>query len=126
MDLILIGLGDFYFNCNVFLFGCVFGIGLTKYFLDILKGKPAYLSSLFFALNSLPFFLNCLVLWIVLVVVTVIGFLCFIIPGIFFTIIFSQSLYLMVEVPAIGPFQAMKKSYSLMKGRECAFFCLFV
>ena len=33
------------------LLSCVLGIGLTKFFLDILKGKPANLGSIFFAFN---------------------------------------------------------------------------
>lgn len=55
-------------------------------------------------------------------IVVMIGLLFFIIPGIIFTYMFSQVLFIVAENPEIGVFDAMKQSAQMMKGHKLELF----
>src|SRR5690554_7030563 len=53
---------------------------------------------------------------------TILGLILFIIPGVIFFYRYSQALFIMAENPDLGPWEAMKKSQELMRGYKFNFF----
>ena len=57
-----------------------------------------------------------------LVFVIAVGFFLFIIPGVIASLMFSQVFFIMAEDDEIGAYDALVKSYNMMKGYKWKFF----
>lgn len=58
-----------------------------------------------------------IVVWYLIQFITIIGLILFIIPGIIFSIAFSQAIYF-VLIDGLGPIAALKSSWNLTKGKR--------
>jgi len=61
-----------------------------------------------------------------MVIAIMIGFVLLIVPGIILSFGLSQTMYIMAEEPEIGPVDALKKSWEMMKGYKMEYFLLMI
>ena len=54
-----------------------------------------------------------------------VGFVVFIIPGMIIGLALTMVNFIIADNPDISPFEALKKSYQMMKGFKWKYFCLF-
>lgn len=96
-----------------FILGAVFLLGESKCYLQLCDGKDFKIKDVF---SELPSILPAIGLRLARYAISFIGFLVFIIPGIYFHYIFCFSSYLMAEDNTLSITGALKKSRSLTKG----------
>ena len=123
-------IGNIYSNYGVFsgavysvlalVVNSVIAVGLASFSLSIVEGKIDT-SKLKFGLNIVP---KALIFYVLYIVVVVLGFLCLIVPGIIFAIMFSQVYYILCKDTEIGVIDAFKKSASMMNGQKWQYFKL--
>jgi len=100
-------------NVLAWLLGAVFGVGLIKIILKIEENKKASMDE-FFSLTTNQF-LDYLVTSLLLAVITIVGFILLIIPGIIFSLKYQFALYLILD-KKMKPLEAIKKSGEITKG----------
>lgn len=100
----------------VFLFSGLFQIGYKKCFLDLAQKNELKLETLFFVFNKERF--KLVGLYLVMNIFILIGFILFIVPGIYLLLSWSQAIYLMIENPKIQIMEALKESNERMKGKK--------
>ncbi len=98
-------------NVASFIVNAVIGIGLIKITLEFIDKKKPKFSDLFYLKPLVNFILGSLIRG----VITVIGFILLIIPGIIFSIRLQYVTYLIVD-KNLPPVQAVKKSWEMTKG----------
>lgn len=97
------------------------GLGLTSYFLKIVRGEETGIDELFTKGSLFP---KAFVSSLLSGVLTAIGCILFIIPGIIISIGYSMINYIYIDNPGVGITEVMKKSREMMKGHKWEFFCL--
>ena len=95
--------------------------GMMSYFLKISRGEQATCNELFSKVNM---FWKFIVLSICMSIAVVLGFICFIIPGIILALGFSQAILVVLDNPEISAIDALKVSYDMMKGHKMDYFIL--
>lgn len=102
-----------YILLNVFTFivNAVIGIGLIKISLEFIDGRKPKFSDLFYTKPLVNFILASLIRG----VITLIGFILLIVPGIVFSIRLQFVAYLIVE-KNLPPVDAVKKSWEMTRG----------
>ena len=123
-------IGNIYSNYGVFsgavysvlalVVNSVIAVGLASFSLSIIEGQIDT-SKLKFGLNIVP---KALIFYVLYIVVVVLGFLCLIVPGIIFAIMFSQVYYILCKDSEIGVIDAFKKSAAMMNGHKWQYFKL--
>jgi uncharacterized membrane protein len=94
-------------------------LGVTSFFLKLVRGQDARIDDLFSGFKN---FGNALLVYILMAIFTVIGFLFLIIPGIIVLLGFSQSFRILHDNPGIGGWEAMMKSWEMMKNKKGSLF----
>lgn len=111
-------LDAFLFSGQYRLFGTLFDIigmiGYSTFFLNITKGKPLIIKDLLIGLTNFRLFCQSACLYFLIVLGIVIGFLLFVVPGVIFSLMFSQSFFILAENPEINCIEAMKRSNRMM------------
>ena len=100
-----------FLNVLTFIVNAVIGIGLIKISLEFIDGKKPKFSDLFYVKPLVNFILASLIRG----VITFIGFILFIIPGIIFSIRLQYAPYLIVD-KNVPPVDAIKESWEMTKG----------
>jgi len=98
-------------NVLTFIVNAVIGIGLIKISLEFIDNKKPKFSDLFYTKPLVNFILASLIRG----VITLIGFILLIIPGIVFSIRLQFVAYLIVD-KNLPPVEAVKKSWEMTKG----------
>ena len=100
---------------------CLFGFGILSFFFKIAKGVKVEYSELYSKWKmGLKYFVMTLIIGIIVGVASV--FL--IIPGIILALGLSQVSLIILESPETGIFDAISKSWNMMKGHKWEYFVL--
>ena len=95
-------------------------IGLCIFSLNISRDSKADIDNLFLGFQKN--WINYILAYILMVFVIAVGFFLFIIPGVIASLMFSQVFFIMAEDDEIGAYDALVKSYNMMKGYKWKFF----
>ncbi len=96
------------------------GVGLALFFLNIHSGNNLEIKTIFNPFKDV--WLNSVLAYFMMIVIILIGFLLFFIPGVIATLMFSQVLYIIAEDNKIDPYNALVKSKKMMEGNKWKLF----
>ena len=96
------------------------GVGLALFFLNIHSDKKPEIETIFNPFKDV--WLNSVLAYFMMIVIILIGFLLFFIPGVIATLMFSQVLYIIAEDNKIDPYNALVKSKKMMEGNKWKLF----
>ena len=96
------------------------GVGLALFFLNIHSGNKLEIKTIFNPFKDV--WLNSVLAYFMMIVIILIGFILFIIPGVIATLMFSQVLYIIAEDNKIDPYNALVKSKKMMEGNKWKLF----
>lgn len=105
----------------IFIVGGPLSVGLAGFSLSLARKQEARIEQLFdgfknFAANTFAF--------IMVTVIVIFGFILLIVPGVIFSLAYSQTFYLLAEDPTLTAQEAMQKSWRLMQGKKAKLFWL--
>lgn len=95
--------------------------GELNFYLKISRNEEVTYKELFSKTNM---FLKYIILYIIIYVLTCIGFLLFIVPGFIVILMFSQVYYIVLENPEIKITDALKQSKEMMDGHKMEYLSL--
>ncbi|MGK0139732.1 MAG: putative membrane protein [Algoriphagus sp.] len=102
--------------------GGAFALGMSIYFLNIVRDGDARVENLF---DGFKKYVPSLVAYVVLIVLTVLGFILLIIPGIIIICGLSQTFYILADDKTnMSGIDALKKSWEMMDGWKVKYFLL--
>ena len=101
--------------------GVFLGLGVTSYFLKIVRGQETGIDEVFTKGSIFP---KAFVTTLLSSALTAIGCILFIIPGIIISLGYSMINYIYIDNPEVGITEVMKKSREMMKGHKWEYFCL--
>jgi uncharacterized membrane protein len=101
------------------LIGGPLALGIASFFLKLVRGQDARLEDLFSGFQN---FGSALLASILMGLLIGLGFIFLIIPGIIVALGFSQTYNVLHDNPQIGGWEAMMKSWQLMKGKKGNYF----
>ena len=108
------------YSVLVLVLGSVIAVGLASFSLSIIEGQ--------IDINKLKYGLSIVnkafIFYVLYIVIVVLGFVCLIVPGIIFSLMFSQVYYILCKDPEIGVIDAFKKSAAMMNGYKWQYFKL--
>lgn len=99
-------------------------IGITRYNLNIVRGKKNDIKNIFEPYKDYKFVLMVIGLGFLIEVITTIGTLLLIVPGIIAAIALSMCYYLVADKKTKGIKNTLKKSYDMMNGHKMDYFIL--
>jgi len=91
-----------------------FEVGVMIVILNVARSKHAAASQVFSGFET---FATAMVAYILMGVITLIGFILFIVPGVIASLAFAMTYFVIADRPLIGPWQAIKESVAIM--RDC-------
>lgn len=108
------------YSVLVLVLGSVIAVGLASFSLSIIEGQ--------IDINKLKDGLSIVnkafIFYVLYIVIVLLGFICLIVPGIIFSLMFSQVYYILSKDPEIGVIDAFKKSAAMMNGHKWQYFKL--
>ncbi len=104
-----------------FLTAGAFNLGISTYFLGYSRMKEMPFETLFSGFKN---YVSSLVLFLLVYIFIILGFILFIIPGIIAALNYSQAYYILSENPEMGAFEALRRSKEMMQGHRIRFFLL--
>lgn len=108
------------YSVLVLVLGSVIAVGLASFSLSIIEGQ--------IDINKLKDGLSIVnkafIFYVLYIVIVVLGFICLIVPGIIFSLMFSQVYYILCKDPEIEVIDAFKKSAAMMNGHKWQYFKL--
>jgi len=108
------------YSVLVLVVGSVIAVGLASFSLSIIEGQID-ISKLKEGLSIVN---KAFIFYVLYIVIVVLGFICLIVPGIIFSLMFSQVYYILCKDPEIGVIDAFKKSAAMMNGHKWQYFKL--
>ncbi len=101
--------------------GSFLTVGLQWIFLGVARGERPEAKDLL-----LPFrnYVRILVAYVLVLVITCVGMVLFIVPGIILSLGLSMTFYIMRDDERISPVNAMKRSWTMMWGHKMEYFLL--
>lgn len=93
----------------------IFTIGFIRVLVDIVNGQSATYTRFFSAFSDVKMIVFYVVTTILIVLITLSGFIFFIIPGVIAAIRASLAPYVLIT-QNVGPIDAVKKSFAITKG----------
>tara|TARA_Y100000748_G_scaffold278859_1_gene256849 strand:+ start:209 stop:811 length:603 start_codon:yes stop_codon:yes gene_type:complete len=100
------------------------GVGASIFYLNFSREKEVNIEQLFITFKDINRVGNIIGTYLLMLICIILGFICFIIPGIILCFAFSQVFFILAENERISPLDALKKSYNLMNGNKWVCFCL--
>lgn len=108
------------YSVLVLVVASVIAVGLASFSLSIIEGQ--------IDINKLKDGLSIVnkafIFYVLYIVIVVLGFICLIVPGIIFSLMFSQVYYILCKDPEIEVIDAFKKSAAMMNGHKWQYFKL--
>lgn len=98
-----------------------FALGLAIFALKFARNRDPEISNIFDGFKN---FGDALAAAILMWLVIVLGLILFIVPGIILALGLSQTMFILADEPEIGPVEALKKSWEMMKGHKTDYFVL--
>jgi uncharacterized membrane protein len=95
------------------------GVGTAIFFLNLIRGYEVSIEQLFDGFRQ---FIPSLLLTIFTLVVVLLGFVCFIIPGVMLALGLSFGTYVMADNPELSAIDVMRKTWEMMDGHKLKFF----
>ena len=108
------------YSVLVLVVGSVIAVGLASFSLSIIEGQMD-INKL---KDGLSIVNKAFIFYVLYIVIVVLGFICLIVPGIIFSLMFSQVYYILCKDPEIGVIDAFKKSAAMMNGHKWQYFKL--
>lgn len=108
------------------IFNFPINVGIARYFLSFTCGEYNHWVMIFDSLRSWKQFWNQFFANLLITILTALGMVCFIIPGIYVGLLYSQTVYVFAENPNMKWKEAMKRSRTMMKGHTWEFFVLVI
>lgn len=102
--------------------GGPFALGSAIFFLRMTRGEQAEVKNVFDGFKEN--FGNSVGAYILMIIITLLGFLLLIIPGIIALLAMSQTFRIMKDNPGLGATEALQKSHEMMKGHRMEYFLL--
>lgn len=96
-------------------------LGLASFSLSIANNDSINSNKIRDGFSAMP---KAIGLFIVYILIVLIGFICFIIPGIIFTLMFAQVFYIAADKPDTPVIDCFQQSASIMKGHKWQYFKL--
>ncbi len=101
--------------------GGVVQMGVARYHLNLLDGAAAQVTDLF---TGFPRFLQAMVMSLARDLLTFLGLCLFIVPGVLLYYGFALAPYILTEEPDCTGWEALQRSYALMRGHRLELFWL--
>lgn len=108
------------YSVLVLVVGSVIAVGLASFSLSIIEGQMD-INKLKDGLSKVN---KAFIFYVLYIVIVVLGFICLIVPGIIFSLMFSQVYYILCKDPEIEVIDAFKKSAAMMNGHKWQYFKL--
>ena len=108
------------YSVLVLVVGSVIAVGLASFSLSIIEGQMD-INKL---KDGLSIVNKAFIFYVLYIVIVLLGFICLIVPGIVFSLMFSQVYYILCKDPEIGVIDAFKKSAAMMNGHKWQYFKL--
>ena len=108
------------YSVLVLVVGSLIAVGLASFSLSIIEGQMD-INKL---KDGLSIVNKAFIFYVLYIVIVVLGFICLIVPGIVFSLMFSQVYYILCKDPEIGVIDAFKKSAAMMNGHKWQYFKL--
>jgi len=105
----------------IFVMNIVVSSGYMGYCMLLSRGTPATVKNIF---DGFYFTGKCILIWLIKTILTVIGFILFIVPGFVVLYQYRQAIYIMFDNPELGAIACLKKSRQIMKGHKKELFVL--
>ena len=96
-------------------------LGMAIFSQKIARNQDAQISNIFDGFSN---FGNALGTYLLMMLAVLVGLIFFIIPGIILGLGLSQAMYLLVDDDNLGPVDALKESWEMMKGHKTDYFVL--
>tara|TARA_B100001057_G_scaffold501110_1_gene620697 strand:+ start:57906 stop:58520 length:615 start_codon:yes stop_codon:yes gene_type:complete len=96
-------------------------LGLASFSLSIANNDSINSNKISDGFSAMP---KAIGLFIIYILIILIGFICFIIPGIIFTLMFAQVFYIAADQPDTPVIDCFQQSASIMKGHKWQYFKL--
>lgn len=111
-------------NLWTILIAPVFNFGKTRFLLNFTTGENvAQTSNL---LEGFKFYLKVTGLELLCGIITMLGFILLIIPGVIVSLMYSQAIYILVDDPSKSITQCMSESREMMEGNKLDLFILML
>lgn len=123
-DIAIFGARDgFHISVDIigFILGAAFTVGLSKFILNIVNYKKSKFTDVFFGFKI---FFKSMGMYLIMLVIIMIGLICFIVPGFIAAIGLSMAPYILAEDKEKGVIQSLKESWELMSGYKLDYFIL--
>lgn len=105
----------------VMIYSSLLGIGMIKFYLSVRRNQQVSAGMLF---SGCEYYLKGFLISLLVGLVTVVGTILFIVPGIIFAYMYSQSLTIYIDNPEMGIIESMKTSRLAMSGHKGDLFIL--
>lgn len=105
---------------SLFLGGAM-SVGLSYFFLNLLRKKPIRIEDIFYGFQN---YLPTLVAGVLLSIAVGLGFVLLVVPGIIIALGLSQTFFILADNPEMDGVEALKKSWSIMDGHKADYFVL--
>lgn len=98
-----------------------FEVGLSIVILNVARSDYASTTQVFGGLNV---FASAMFAYVFIVVISGLGYLLFIVPGLVLSMGYAMTYFIIADNPIIGPWEAMKDSWDIMRGNKWRLFYL--
>ena len=99
----------------------IVSVGLQYYFLDIARGAKPEINTLFAPYGD---FVRVLIAGVLTGILSMIGMILLVVPGVIVMLGFSQTYFLLRDHPELSATDAMRKSWQMMDGHKMDLFLL--
>lgn len=113
--------GSMISSLYAFLVSGAFTMGMTMFFLQLIRQKTTDLGHVF---SGFGYFFKSLGLYFMMSLFTTLWTLLLIVPGIIAAFRYSQAFYILADDPTKGVMQCIRESKEMMKGNKGKLFCL--
>ena len=98
-----------------------FALGFAMFAMKFARNQEPEINNIFDGFKN---FGNAIAAYLIMMLVVALGIMLLIIPGIILALGLSQTMFILADEPEIGPVEALKKSWEMMKGHKADYFVL--